>query len=72
MKRGRQPQIPFTPTQPLETILRREARQRGLSLSALVREALLLRYAPEIAALDNSDREVSGEQKGSVQRRPFD
>lgn len=72
MNRGRQPQLSVTPTQSLETILRREARQRGLSLSALIRETLLRHYAPQIAALDNSDREGNGDQKGPVQRRSFD
>jgi len=50
----RRQQIAFTPTALLGAVVARQARRRGLSLSAVVREALLLYFAPEIEALRNS------------------
>jgi len=50
----RRQQIAFTPTAPLGLVLERQAQRRGLSLSSVVREALLLHFAPEMETLTNT------------------
>ena len=69
----RRQQIAFTPTTPLGLVLERQAQRRGLSLSSVVREALLLYFAPEIETITKaSTGEGTVEKEGIVQRRPFD
>jgi hypothetical protein len=48
---SRKNQIQFTPTDKLELILKHEAEERGLSVSAVVREGLLEHFREKIEEL---------------------
>ena len=55
----RKKQLQFVPTPELRELLQREADRRATSVAAVIREALLNYYAPEIEKLRKQNEKAS-------------